>query len=458
MDIFEESERKIEINWFDELGFPLFVAAGISFFVWWVLVGFSLQKWSGVLGDFGAGLRLRPIAYLVWAGGMLASLALQMTSGSVRRYYYFISASLLLLSGPIVALMPEWFGNHGAFFLIMFFGVMSTSTAGLFLQAEASLPPPSTTKETLPSSPSHVATLATTQKQIPDVSEGGGDKSIRSDAPIRGKRSVYNMSATDAPIQVDPQAVTCCFLALPFLQEETGTDDLLNECLERCEPEFWAIVRQSPKELPKHLITSIGREVRAGDVILGLSERVSNIDEQSIVINVHEVSFDGGQTMTMINSGFCYTDRAPRIILPRNGGIIPSEPAIDSMDSKTSGTTNRVDNDTGDDWPPSLRVTGKKLAWGDQYRHRVNFEEFADADFALLMYGGPISVPAGANRTVFDRIEREVLEEIRSAPAFGDVSDQDIKYLTGMARMKIALSMAVMSDMDIGTTLMLVQQ
>ncbi|MBU1237787.1 MAG: hypothetical protein KJ634_07615 [Gammaproteobacteria bacterium] len=120
--------------------------------------------------------------------------------------------------------------------------------------------------------------------------------------------------------------------------------------------------------------------------------------------------------------------------------------------------SDRAEKASSNDWPSSLKVSGQRLAWGTGHRWTVDLSEFSAGDFQLILHGGPISVPQGPDRSVFDRLEEDVLRKIRSAPAFGGVSNQDAKYLTGMARLKIALSMAVMGDMDLQTCLLLVQQ
>ncbi len=137
------------------------------------------------------------------------------------------------------------------------------------------------------------------------------------------ERQIHNMSDTEGAIQIRPQSVTCGFLAVPFAYREYITSDFLDECVGRCHPDLWTAVRRLAPKFPTHMITPVGRELRPNDVIPGLSEMVQDIDTQTIILNIHEGSFDGGQTMTKLYSGFCFPDQNPRLILPRNGGLIP---------------------------------------------------------------------------------------------------------------------------------------
>jgi hypothetical protein len=110
-------------------------------------------------------------------------------------------------------------------------------------------------------------------------------------------------------------------------------------------------------------------------------------------------------------------------------------------------------------WPAALTIEGKHLRWGKGSGQRVDLSQFGDGEFALLLHGGPVAVGPGATRADFDRIEAVVVRELQSAaPAHGGLSNADPRYVRGMARLKMALSLAVRDGLDLNLAQKLVVQ
>lgn len=134
---------------------------------------------------------------------------------------------------------------------------------------------------------------------------------------------IRSMSDEEPPLQIDPVAIECGYLAYPQSLHDLIQSGQFNphDALETNQSDFWPIVRRHDPQMLVHLMMAMPK-VEVDGLEPALRE-VGFFDGYSIAVGDMKFSLDGGATMQQLFVGFCWKSPTPEIILLRPNGVVP---------------------------------------------------------------------------------------------------------------------------------------